>query len=67
MVVHGPGIQYDDRVFGYEVVIVYEVFRGEMECAKPKWMVAALDLLPLQHASVPERSSSRVCTSLIMA
>ena len=67
IVVHGPGIEYDDGIFGYEVVLVCEVFRGEMGCPKPKWIAAALDLPPLQHAIVLERGSIRVRTSLIMA
>ena len=49
---HGPGIEHDDCVFGDEVTVVCEVFRGEMGCAEPEWVTAAPDLSPRQHASV---------------
>ena len=64
---HGPGVEHDDCIFGDEVAIVRGVFRGEMGCAEPEWVTAALDLSPCQHASVAKKVAIRMRTSLIMA
>ena len=65
--VHGPGIEHDNCVFGDEMAIVCGVFRGEMGCAEPEWITAALDLSPCQYASVAKKTVIGGRTSLIMA
>ena len=65
--VHGPGIENDDCVFGDGMTIVCGVFRGIMWCAEPEWITAALDLLPRQYANVAKRIVIKVRTSLIIA
>ena len=64
---HSSGIEHDDCVFADEVAIVCGVFRGEMGCAEPEWVMATLDLSQCQHASVARKVVNRVSTSLIRA
>ena len=65
--VHAPGIENDDCVFGDRMTIVCGVFRGVMRCTEPEWVTAALDLLPRQHANVAEWIVIEFSTSLMIA
>lgn len=47
IMVHGPGVQHDDGVFGDELPLVGEVFARDVGSPQPEWIATAFDLLRL--------------------
>jgi hypothetical protein len=44
VVMHRPGVEYDDSVLGDELALVSEVLAGDVRRAEPEGVVAPLDL-----------------------